>query len=270
MKKIAIAWALGMGLGLAAPVTAGEWILVGADDVGVASLSLAKQASAKSPKVMLEDHIEFDETDSQSAHGVSRFTLYDCAADTVERGAARYYRPGRGEEIDSRWHDIEDDWDDAPRKPEADSYDSRLLALACAVDRNDPGLASFPHLPHPFFRADADRAMAKADPNWKPSPPRWQGLAVADPTSGTFGISAVSGEPSRAAAEAQLQRKCQANGWINCGVEVSRQCIAVAYIEQQLVYFGGKGKTEADALGDAYAACRRGGYSCDNDMTSCP
>lgn len=271
MKKIAIAWAVGLGLTGAAPVaSAADWMLVGADDVGVASLSTVKQHSAKSPQVMLEDHVEFDETDSAPAHGISRFTLYDCAAGTVERGVPSYFEPGRGDEIDTRFRDIPKDWDDAPRAPEAGNYDARLLALACALDRDDPQLATLPRLPHPFFRADADRVMAEADPNWKPSPARWQGLAIADPESGTFGITAVSGEPSRAAAEAALQRRCTANGWSDCGYEASRQCIAVAYIESELVYFGGTGATETDALREAYASCSAGGYQCDNDMTSCP
>lgn len=271
MKKIAIAWAVGLGLvGAASMASAGEWMLAGADDVGVASLSTVKQDSAKSPKVMLEDHVEFDESDTGPAHGMSRFTLYDCAMGTVERGVPRYFKAGLGDEIDTRWRNMPDDWDDAPRTPDAGSYDARLLALACALDRNDPQLAAYPRMPRPFFRADADRARAAADPNWKPSPQRWQGLAIANPASGTFGIASVSGEPSRAAAEAALKQRCAANGWSDCGYEASRQCIAVAYIERELVYFGGTGTTEANALREAYASCRKDGLQCDNDMTSCP
>jgi len=268
MKSIAIAWALGLGLGFAAPAWASDWLLVGADDNAVASLWTVKQARTTSPQVELEDHVEFEETDNAPAHGVGRFSLYDCAAGTIKRGAPTFYEPGRGDEIEA--YGMQADWDTAPRKPAAGSYDERLLQFACALDRDDPALARIPRLPHPFTRADANAARAKDDPDRKPTVPRWQGLAVADPDAGEFGITAVWHQPTREAAEAELERQCTRNGWSNCDTTVSRQCVAVAYIERNLVYFSGNGATEADAKRAAYAECSKQGYRCDNDMASCP
>lgn len=269
MKTTAIATALAAVLSLAVPAaSAGEYILVGADEHGVASLWLVKQASATAPQVMLEDHVEYDETDEVRAHAVSRFNLYDCATGKVERGAPRYFEPGGEDEIHT-YGGGDGEWDAEPKTPAPGSYEAFLLPFACAVMRDDPALQSLPRQSRPFTRADAEKVLAAKGPDALPKRPQWQGMAVSDPESGEFGITSVANEPTREAAEAKLAQQCRDAGW-TCASEATRQCIAVAYNESTLVYVPGKGTTEAEALGNAHAACRDGDGDCDNDMVRCP
>lgn len=256
------------------PANAGDpdqWALVAATDDGVASMWLVRQDNDRPSILTLQEHIEIDETHAHEGFGYRRFTDFDCRAGTLERGAVTAYAAESDEERDTtiaRMRGVPlPEWDDAPIRPQAGTYEERVLRLACAYAAGDPQFAKLPRLDRPFYRADADRAMAAAEPGFKPR--TYQGLAMPLVRTGVFGITSVAREPSRRAATARLEAQCRANGW-DCETMVSHQCIATAYNEAELAYFVGVGATAAQAIEQARGHCRGNGVDCPLTMDRCP
>jgi hypothetical protein len=255
----------------AAPDDSRDWALVAAPDDGVASLWLVRQVTDRPSLVTLEEHIEMDETHEREGIGYRRFTDFDCAAGTLERGASSVYKA----ESDEEYEDVSvsflgiptPPYDTAQVKPEAGSYEERVLQYACAYAAGDPGFAQVPRLDRPFYRDDVERLLAAADPEYRPR--TYQGFAVPDTSSGVFGLTAVRREPSRQAAEAKLQAQCETEGW-DCQSMVTHQCAAVVWNESQLAYFVGVGPTSDDAVKQAQGYCSEAEVNCGGMQFRCP
>lgn len=268
--------ALLVGVALSAPVHAAsdgapEWALVAAPDDGVASLWLVRQVTDRPSLVTLQEHIEMDATHQRAGLGYRRFTDFDCAARTVERGGSSVYEA----ESEQEYGDVSvtalgiptPPYDDGPVTPEPGSYEERVLEYACAFAAGDPAFAQVPRLDRPFYRDDVERVLAAANPDYRPR--TYQGFAVPLTHSGVFGLAAAAREPSRKAAEAKLTAQCTAKGW-ECQSVVTHQCAAIVWNEAQLAYFVGVGPTKQQAVEQAQAYCSQAEVNCGGMQFRCP
>lgn len=239
-----------------------EWVLAAVMDDAVGSLWLVRQSSATPPVVTLEERVEFDGTHEHAGIGFQRFDDFDCGAGTIERGAARAYeaeshRPISAMLLYARGMQSPD-FDTEPVRPAPGSYEERLLQVACVYAAGDPAFDALPRLDRPFYRADAERAMAAFDRNYRPR--TFQGVAVST-AEDVFGVTWVEGEPSHAAAVARLEAACKARGW-TCETVASRQCVALGSVRSPIGYVPGVGATADEARNEVAARCEEAGVGC--------